>query len=86
MQRTTTRQPRYRDAMLPYFSKKCQCTVCHEYFTSVSPFDWHRQWPNGERRCRTREEMALKGMVQNKTGHWMRGKKPAGVVEARQRK
>jgi hypothetical protein len=68
--------------MLPRGTDRCRCTVCGEYFGSTYAFDMHREGPYvpitkiSQRRCRTRAEMAFKGMFLKPSGHWVSGRMP----------
>lgn len=50
-----------------------QCPTCTQYFNSNYVFDMHRVGKPGSlnRRCRTPDEMLLKGMSLNKAGFWI---------------
>jgi hypothetical protein len=55
------------------------CKACHQTFTSTAAGDKHRTGKHDirtgpdSRRCRTAEEMELKGMTRNRRGHWTTG-------------
>lgn len=59
-------------------NRRCQCSECREYFNSTGAFDKHRtgayakpgQW-QGNRRCRSIEEMTGLGMLKNPAGFWI---------------
>lgn len=52
---------------------RCRCASCGLYFKSTAAFDKHRTGPfrNGERRCKTYDEMSQAGMAVNAKGYWV---------------
>ena len=58
-----------------------QCPTCREYFNSNGAFDKHRTGSHGvDRRCRTPEEMQVKGMSLRKDGFWIADSMSADLV------
>lgn len=74
---------KYTDPKLPFYTDKCKCSVCGEYFNSTYAFDSHRTGPFGEkwreRRCLTVAEMTEKGFSLNSTGHWITKRRLPGA-------
>lgn len=57
-----------------------QCQGCKEYFNSNASFEMHRTGEHGvDRRCRTTEEMAARGMCLNKAQFWVTKKYEEGI-------
>lgn len=54
---------------------RSQCACCKQVFAGTKAFDAHRVGPythkQQRRRCLTRREMRLQGMIQNEQGWWM---------------
>jgi hypothetical protein len=64
---------------------RCQCTGCGEYFNSTSTFDRHRtdSYERGERRrCRTPDELILRGWSKNPAGFWIERTRNSPAVKA----
>lgn len=59
------------DPRLPFYTDRCKCPTCGEYFSSTYAFDQHRKGPITDRRCLTVAEMREKGFSVNATGHWI---------------
>jgi hypothetical protein len=57
----------------------CHCASCHLTFTSIGPFDAHRDGPMNDRRCRTEPELRQRGYEPNDSGYW-RQPMPADVI------
>lgn len=55
-----------------------QCRACGEYFNSNTAFTLHRVGTIGtpDRRCKTPDELAAAGWVQNRYGFWTTGAMP----------
>lgn len=63
-----------------------QCPTCREYFNSNKAFDKHRTGSHGvNRRCRTPEEMLLKGMALRSDGFWVAEPMDTELIEQRNR-
>lgn len=54
---------------------RSQCAACSQTFAGTKAFDAHRIGPftrrQQRRRCLSRKEMRLRGMIQNEQGWWM---------------
>jgi hypothetical protein len=54
---------------------RSQCACCKQIFAGTRAFDAHRVGPytrkQQRRRCLSRKEMLLRGMIQNEHGWWV---------------
>jgi len=64
--------PNPNDAKLPFYSDRCKCSVCGEYFNSTYAFTKHRTgtYQPSNRRCLSVAEMRAAGWSVNATGYW----------------
>ncbi len=63
-----------RTPKLWHGGERCECSVCHQFFSTTANFDAHRQGPyDGERRCLSPAEIAAKGYIE-KDGVWLLNK------------
>lgn len=60
----------------------CHCATCHLTFTSVGPFDAHRDHSTADGRCRTEDELCTRGLEPNESGYW-RKPRPADSLPER---
>ena len=61
----------YSDPKLPFYTNRCMCPTCGEYFNSETAFDKHRRGKYPNRVCMNERQMRLKGMAKNKAGYWI---------------
>lgn len=59
-----------------------QCQGCKEFFNSTFAFDKHRTGDFAvNRRCRSKAEMVLRGMVLAESGFWVSAAMPKSILE-----
>lgn len=65
--------PNPNDSKLPFYSDRCRCSVCNEYFNSAFAFSSHRigTYQPPTRRCLSPDEMRARGWTLNRTGRWI---------------